>query len=237
MIDEEMAIPIVESFESKVTVLDAMWDPAGIYLDTPQYVSLKKEIDGSLSTIKIIAHECDLSGLADKIDGGLNGGWGYSTAVSAANELLGHLRSAETVVALRSPKGPKLAAASMHRWIWGPAAQLWDDGHHTQAVTTAASALFDGHLPAKLGLPKGTKPEELVGKAFDDASPLLTIPGYTKGTPDWTNAYQGAKFLGLSCAKLVRNLGTHNVTAGADENVLLEELAMLSRFARLVDGG
>ena len=53
--------------------------------------------------------------------------------------------------------------------------------------------------------------------------------------PSRTNTYQGAMHLGLACAKLVRNLGTHNVASPGDEAVLLEELAMLSRFARLVD--
>jgi hypothetical protein len=126
----------------------------------------------------------------------------------------------------------------MHAWIWAPAAPLWDGGHHPQAVQTAASSIFDANLPAKLGLQqgaRGTKPEEMIGKAFDEVAPLLLIPGHTKGTQNWTNAYQGAKYLGLACSKLVRNLGTHNVTSPGDENELLEELAMLSRFARIID--
>ena len=50
-----------------------------------------------------------------------------------------------------------------------------------------------------------------------------------------TNAYQGSQNLGLACAKLVRNLATHNGTAKRDENEMLEELATLSRFARVID--
>jgi hypothetical protein len=114
VINEELAIPIVEAFEAKVTALDAMWDPAGLYLDTPGYKSLRSEIDGSVRMVKTIATECNLDELATDVDGGLNGGWGYSKAVSATTELLGHLRSADTLAALRAAKGPQLAMANMH---------------------------------------------------------------------------------------------------------------------------
>ncbi len=120
----------------------------------------------------------------------------------------------------------------MHPWIHGAAAQLWDDEHHRQAVSTAASFIFDTYLPEKVEMPKGTSPEAMVGKAFSADPPFLNIPGFETPGHDRTNAYQGARDLGLACAKLVRNLATHNGAASRDENELLEELAMLSRFAQ-----
>ena len=157
-----------------------------------------------------------------------------SAVVNDCDELLGYIENELTIQALEGLTGPQLSASRMHPWVWGNAASLWDGGHHRQAVQTAASAIFDVQLPAKLGMPQGTKPEQLVGQAFDEQGPRLKLDGIAPGN-DWANAYQGAMHLGFSCAKLVRNLGTHHVTAPADEDILLEELAMLSRFARLVD--
>jgi hypothetical protein len=65
--------------------------------------------------------------------------------------------------------------------------------------------------------------------------PRLRIRGYSEGTDDYSNAQQGAQSLGLACAKLVRNLSVHSSDEPHEEEAL-EELAMLSRFARLVDG-
>ena len=81
----------------------------------------------------------------------------------------------------------------------------------------------------------GAQPEAMLGKAFSATPPFLNIPGFEDPGHDRTNAYQGAQNLGLACAKLVRNLTTHNGTAARDEKELIEELAMLSRFARIVD--
>jgi hypothetical protein len=237
MINEELAIPKVEEFLVLVQTLETMWDPATNYVLTPLYKETNQAVDERLPLIKQIAEECDGT-LISGLERGLRGSYGFSSAVSAVTQLLGLLRSAEESRSILSPPGPRLSAANMHPWVWGVAAKLWSDGHHPQAVQTAASSIFDANLPTKLGLQKGgqgTNPEAMVGKAFNETSPVLLIPGYIQGTQDWTNVYQGTKYLGLACAKLVRNLGTHNVTSQGDEDELLEELAMLSRFARIVD--
>ena len=171
--------------------------------------------------------------LAERIDHGVNYGSGFEAALAATYELVGYLESGERRVAIFERPGPKLALASMHSWIHGAAAQLWTDGYHREAVNRAASVIFDTYLPDKLRLPN-EKPEALVARAFKDRQ--LTIPGWLD-EDDLTNAYQGAQYLGLSCYKLVRNLRTHNQADEVDEAVLLEELAMLSRFARLIEDG
>ena len=237
MIDEALAIPKVEEFLVLVQRLEDMWDPASNYVLTPLYKETRSAIDERVPLIKMIADQCDDT-LIHPMERGLTGNFGYSAAVRSLTQLLGLLRTAGEREAILGSRGPGLSPARMHPWVWGAAAKLWEGDHHPQAVQTAASAIFDTRLPTKLGLQqgaKGTSPEEMVGKAFDENAPLLVIPGYTKGTRNWTNAYQGTKYLGLACAKLVRNLGTHNMTIAVDENVLLEELAMLSRFARIVD--
>ncbi len=126
----------------------------------------------------------------------------------------------------------------MHPWVWGVAASLWDDGYRREAVQAAATAVFDSHLPAKLGVPKGVQPRDLANAFSTDpptaTQPRLRLPDYTPGDKDWTSAHDGAKFLGFACAAGVRNLTTHSVDQPV-EQVALEALAALSLFSRWSD--
>jgi hypothetical protein len=45
--------------------------------------------------------------------------------------------------------GPKLAAASLHPWVWEAARSLWSSGHYAQAVTSAAISI-NGFLQKKV---------------------------------------------------------------------------------------
>jgi hypothetical protein len=234
MVDEGLAIHEVREFAARVETADGMWHPLKLHYDDPNYKRLAEEIHKQLPLIKDIAREFDPK-LETRIDHGVNYGSGFGAALSATNELLGFLETADRRAAILGVKGPRLALSSMHLWVHGAAAQLWDDGHHREAVTTAASAIFNTYLPAKVEMPKGTQPDAMLGKAFKGESPFLNNPGFETPGQDRTNAYEGAQNLDLACAKLVRNLATHNGTAPRDENELLEELAMLSRFARIID--
>ena len=60
------------------------------------------------------------------------------------------------------------------------------------------------------------------------AKPAYTLAEY--------NAYQAARRLGLASARLLK-LSTRGADIVREEVVQLEELAMLSRFARLIDEG
>jgi hypothetical protein len=231
------AIPVVEEFLALVVQLDEMYDPYSAYLATNDYKTTKMAVDRSVGPIRLLIEATDDS-LMQKLDRGLGGNYGYSAAVSAVSELLGLLEFEATSATIMGPTGPRPSVSRMHPWVLKAAGSLWEGGHHAQAVQTAASSVFDQELPAKLGLTpgaRGTKPEEMVGKAFDETAPVLKIPGFTQGTQNRTNVYQGSKHLGLACAKLVRNIGTHTVASGGDPDVLIEELAMLSRFARIVE--
>ena len=101
----------------------------------------------------------------------------------------------------------------------------------------AARALFDDHLPAKLGVPRAKSAKDLASAAFstdppEPGKPRLRLPDYPEGTPDWTSQHQGAAFLGMGCAQLIRNLVTHGAQVG--EQTALEQLAALSLLARLI---
>ena len=190
-VNEDLAIPKVRQFWDLVVALDDLYAASGDYLDTGYYKTTKAQVDLRVPLIKSIAEASDPT-IPERIEDGLRGHYGYSRAVTAVTELLGILEGAEERAAIFSPKGPKLSAASMHPWVWGVAASLWGGGPHPQAVQTAASSIFDANLPTKLGLPKGakgTKPEEMVAKAFDENAPILTIPGLIHPGSDGGSGY------------------------------------------------
>src|SRR6266568_2226589 len=101
--------------------------------------------------------------------------WRYSPTLEASRQLAGLLGSAEELERILGPVGPKLAAANLHPWIWNAAVDLWDDGHRREAVQAAAQALFDNHLPAKLGVSyQGAK--DAASKAFSESAPTAGNP-------------------------------------------------------------
>jgi Protein of unknown function (Hypoth_ymh) len=163
--------------------------------------------------------------------------WRYFPTLEASRQLAGLLGSAEEMERVLGPVGPKLAAANLHPWIWNAAVSLWDDGHRGEAVQTAAQALFDNHLPAKLGIPGARSAKDLVAQAFSTdpptpGNPRLRLDEYPESSASWTSQHEGARFFGMGCAQLIRNLVTHG--AQPDDQTALEQLASLSLLARLI---
>ena len=100
------------------------------------------------------------------------------------------------------PQGPILTAGRFHPWVSDHASALWSDGYRRAAIQAAATALFVSHIPAKLGRARDTKGgKDLMGQAFsvkDPASgaPRLRFADIPSGTAEWTNALEGAMYLG-----------------------------------------
>lgn len=229
--DDQLALAQVLEFLAEINQYEIL-DKSTPYLapDHPQMPGVRASLNRQRPLIEEIAEECGLKD-ADRLRTVL------TAQRAAAEELEGILRGRELRAAIMEPTGPRLAAAQLHPWVWGVAASLWDDGYRREAVQAAATAIFDAHLRAKLGLP-GARPSELAG-AFATTSPApgsprLRLPGYAEGTDDWKSAHDGAAALGRGCAMAIRNLATHSVDQPA-EQVALEALAALSLFARWCD--
>jgi len=82
-------------------------------------------------------------------------------------------------------------------------------------------------------------PRDRISQAFtpdppQPGKPRLRLDDYPDPSPNWTSQHDGAKFFGMGCAQLIRNLATHT-GAQPDEQNALEELAALSGLARLID--
>ena len=145
----------------------------------------------------------------------------YYRILAASRQLAGLLASIEEAEQIIGPVGPKLAATSLHPWIWNAAVDLWDDGHLREAVQAAAVALFDHHLPAKLRVPPRKSAKDLVAQAFATdpptaGNPRLRLADYPDSSASWISQHEGARFFGMGCAQLIRNLVTHGPTRRTD---------------------
>jgi hypothetical protein len=204
----------------------------------PELKQSDNQVMEQLPLIQQIAKRADPELAATLTKQSSSYGWQYYRVMEASQQLAGLLDSAEEAEQILGPVGPKLAAASLHPWIWNAAVDLWDDGHRREAVQAAAQALFDNHLPAKLGVSRGKSAKDLIAQAFSTdppaaGSPRLRLDDHTQPSPDWTSQHEGARFSGMGCAQLIRNLVTHG--AQPDEQTALEQLASLSLLARLID--
>lgn len=163
-------------------------------------------------------------------------------AITATDRLIGILEKREDEQRILGPAGPTLAATRLHQWVWHAAANLWDGGHHKQAVNAAAAAVEEQtQLKLDLGNLSGTK---LYSEAFRlDTKPgerRLRFKHLTERTADgnltetWKSAHQGAMNFGQGCVLGIRNLNAHG-TGELPEQEALEYLAALSVLARWVD--
>jgi hypothetical protein len=134
------------------------------------------------------------------------------------------------------PLGPSLLAEDLHPWIWEPASGLWRDSHYRAAVQTASSAL-EARLQDFVGRFDITG-RDLVLQIFSDDEPAegrprIRAPGRTN--EESTRSLQrGMRALGEACFAIARNLSSHSVSE-ISEREALEQLAMLSLFARILN--
>lgn len=132
--------------------------------------------------------------------------------------------------------GPTFSSENLHPTVWGAAGPLWSDGYHRAAVQAASTAL-------DIKLQKFTKRtdksgSDLVNASFSDKSPIVGSPRILvpdQDNDDSTKSLQnGMRALGQACFSIVRNLSTHSLV-DLSESEGLEQLAMLSLFARILD--
>ena len=140
-------------------------------------------------------------------------------------------------IELSEPVEPELRIGGLHPWIAGAVSGLWDHGHHRQAVDEAAHAI-EVRLKALIGSHQTATP--LVTDAFNPDPPKvgskrLRFVGYQEGTPEWSNAHEGAMHYARGCMMRIRNLAEHE-DAELSEQEALEALAALSLLARWIAG-
>lgn len=152
-------------------------------------------------------------------------------------DLQGVVEAETTLAAILGPSGPRLSATSLHERVWTAAAPLWADGHHHQAVQFASQAV-EAHLQSALN--RFDVSGKDLANAFSTKPPTedwprLRIPGIEPTSSTWTSAHEGAGHLIRAAFQYVRNLASHLGAPTPSDAECLEQLAILSTLARLVD--
>lgn len=141
----------------------------------------------------------------------------------------------EEAQAIVGPKGPAMSATNLHPWIWHAAIDLWNNGHHREAVQKAATAL-ETLTATKLGSTLSGAP--LFASAFGSEPPKPGVPrlrfDIPPNTDAWKNQHGGSRDIGQGAMALIRNESTHH-TDDLSPDVAFEYLAVLSVMARQVD--
>lgn len=205
--------------------------------ETRTLLELGREVNLGLSTIIRIAERAEPSVLDDLQVKNTGGGWRYYTMNQATQVLLGAVQSMEDVERNLGPRGPQLAAASLHPWVWEASAGLWDVGYRREAIQAAATQL-DIHMQAKVSR-VDVSGKALVGQAFglkppEPGKPRLRLPGFEPGSETYTSIHEGVVAFATGCFQAIRNITTHRMEQ-PDEDAALEMLAALSVLARWTD--
>lgn len=208
-----------------------------LYFQDPEYVATNHAIEQRLVGARHIAQRAE-----PDLDGGFVRaasmyGWEWSEVREATNKLVGFLQRREQLERILEPKGPKLAAESLHPWVWEAAARMWDDGHRRGALQAAATAV-EQQLQAKLNR-LDISGDALVTSAFKidpprAGEPRLRFRGVAQGSQEYTNMHEGAMYFAKGCVRAIRNIASHN-TDEPDEQISLEYLAAMSVLARWID--
>jgi hypothetical protein len=200
---------------------------------------LEDEIQGELVVSRAIAEAAGVPTLKPSLTSLSEvHGHHWQKARRALVELSAVLSKQAEIEVIVGPVGPQLSARSLHPLIWSTAWRLWDDGHHRQAVQTAAAAL-ESHLQAIVG--RGDVAGQDLATAFsindpDDSWPRFRFRDIDRSTNErgWKSAHEGAASLTRGAFMFVRNLTSHTGMT-FDDAEYLEQLAVLSTVARMVD--
>lgn len=162
---------------------------------------------------------------------------GYRAARRALLDLAAAISEEAELAEIIGPTGPKLSASSLHPLIWESARRLWDDGHHHRAVQFAAQAL---ETYIQSGVDRFDVQGQDLGTFFvpdppSDKWDRYRLPEIDASSATWTSAHTGASFLVRGAMSYVRNLASHGGAPVPTDDECLEQLALLSMVARIVE--
>jgi hypothetical protein len=144
-------------------------------------------------------------------------------------------RQAEIEENLATP-APKLAADTLHPWVWDAARSLWETGHYRAAVQ-AAGISVNAHLQQHTGR-RDVFDTDLIVQCFSDkdpepGKPRLRWPG-SPTDAEYRAMQNGLRALGQGAFMTIRGRATHDLDE-LPEHEALERLATLSVLCRLID--
>lgn len=156
---------------------------------------------------------------------------------NAAIRALAEIESAQEVAEKLGDGAPSMGADAMHPWVWDAARSLWQSGHFGEAVRTAMVKL-NAELQNKVGR-RDISEIALFQQAFSsdaatNSSKRLRLPG-DDGGRSAASLRRGVIAIAEGCFAAIRNPYSHDVIVESNEQVSLEQLALVSLLARWVD--
>jgi hypothetical protein len=129
--------------------------------------------------------------------------------------------------------GPRMAASALHKVVWSAAERLWSDGHHSQAVQAAASAV-NAHVQS-LVQRRDVADADLMQQVFSSSPPEARRPRLRWPGSDLDlhvrTMNDGLRQFAPGVFKAIRNPASHG-RVQLDEQEALEQLACLSTLMR-----
>ena len=174
-------------------------------------------------------------------------GWRSTYSDTRRNRWAGHREAAirakeellrrEEVQKNLGDDAPEISASSLHPWVWGGAASLWQSGHYRSAVEDAAKKV-NAETQNKVGR-RDLSETKLFQESFSDKSAEKGKARLRRMANDGSETYRtvqrGAMALAEGIYAGIRNPFGHGDPEDIDEQVALEYLAALSVLARWVD--
>lgn len=206
------------------------------YFEDPQWIAADTAMQAKMLGLRrlLTAVHPDLEHEVEREYDMMHVAW--QRCANACTRALGVLEHDVEIDSILGPSGPQLSAVGLHRWVWEPAARLWDDGHRKQAIAAAAERveLETRSKIERLDLQGVSTFSEAWSEKPATSGYRLRPTGYTPNSPDYESALDGARLYAMGCWRRIRNLATHHPSE-PDEQDALEQLAALSVLARWTD--
>jgi hypothetical protein len=233
-VDVEWASGELRDFVDKTRLVHVP-DPPGmtIFADTRRTAAPKDQIVPALQVVEqILARVLPDWRIAVPADD--SGRWVQER--EAAQRAIAQLERQAEIDEKLGANAPRLAASSMHPWVWEGARSLWQSGHYREAVR-AASVKLNAETQNKVGR-RDVSETTLFQQAYSadgpgPGQPRLRLP-HDDGGRTALSERRGIAALAEGCFAALRNPASHD-PGDLDEAVALEQLAAFSLLARYVD--
>lgn len=162
---------------------------------------------------------------------------GWRPVKEACTQAIGILQHQDDLEQMLEPSAPNLRIDRLHPQVWNSARTLWRTGHYHLGVQQAAEAV-NAMTQAKTSR-RDVSNTTLARDCFNlkeptEAAPRLRLPG-PRETETWKSVQEGTMFLGMACFMSIRNPTSHTTSVEMTEHEALEQLAVLSVYARRIE--
>jgi hypothetical protein len=155
----------------------------------------------------------------------------------AAVRALTQIQRADEIAEKLGEVAPEMSAGAMHRWAWDAARSLWQSRHYGEAVR-AAIVKLNAEVQNKLQRPTLSETvlfqQALSSEPATSVSPRLRLKG-DDGSKTSISLRRGVLHLAEGCFAAIRNPVSHVPIEGNDEQMALEQLALVSLLCRWMD--